>query len=98
MADKFEYNVIHQIHHDGKPIHRGGTVVLTARAAAPLLKSGFIIKGDPEPVSDDSISATNLSKLKKEELIAHAKEVHGLELDPASTKDQLLASIAEASR
>ncbi len=48
-------------------------------------------KGDSEQ-SSDSLNASQLASMKKDDLIAYAKE-HGLDLDATMTKDQIVEAI-----
>lgn len=45
-----------------------------------------------EAQSSDSLTASQLSTMKKDDLIAYAKE-HGLDLDATMTKDQIVEAI-----
>lgn len=56
------------------------SVIVPAVAATPLAS-------ESEPV--------DLNAMTKAELIAHAGEVHGLDLDPTAKKDELIAAIEE---
>lgn len=73
-----------------------------------LKKNGVILYEKPkvaEPKKTTSVpSATpaapvepapDLSKMTKAEIVAHAAEVHGLELDPSLKKDELIAAVEE---
>jgi hypothetical protein len=45
------------------------------------------------PIADTAPQSVDLSKMTKEQLIAHAAEVHDLTLEPASSKADLIAAI-----
>jgi hypothetical protein len=45
------------------------------------------------PIIDAAPQSVDLSKMTKEQLIAHAAEVHDLTLEPASSKADLIAAI-----
>jgi hypothetical protein len=45
------------------------------------------------PIADAAPQSVDLSKMTKEQLIAHAAEVHGLTLEPAAIKADLIAAI-----
>lgn len=48
---------------------------------------------EPEVLTEDSPLV--LADLKKADIVSHAKEVHGLELDPSLKKPELIAAIEE---
>lgn len=50
------------------------------------------VAGEPVPVSK------SVDAMTKAELLAHAKEAHGLDVDPALKKEQILQAIQEASK
>lgn len=49
----------------------------------------------PKPLAEVA-QVLDLSKMSKDELIVHASEVHGLELDKGLKKDEMIAAIEEA--
>ena len=64
------------------------------------MEHGFTIIGEGKTGEGADEGATDLTKLKKADLIALAKERFDLELDPALTNKQLIAEIetAQANR
>lgn len=53
---------------------------------------------DPEEASAGGDKGKPLDAMNKAELVAHAKDVHGLELDPGKKKEEILQAIQEASK
>lgn len=49
------------------------------------------------PVIAPASPSSDLSKMTKDQLVAHAAEVHGLALDPSTKKDELVAAIQDAA-
>jgi hypothetical protein len=73
--------------------------VKEAAPVAPVVEETMVEKEVPKeesaveaPVAD---AAVKLANLNKADLVAHAKEVHGLELDPSLTRKDLIAAIEE---
>lgn len=50
-----------------------------------------------QPPVEMQAPPVDLQKLSKEDLVAHAQEVHGLSLDPRLKKDEMIEAIEEAA-
>jgi hypothetical protein len=97
---------------EGQTIERGVDGTFDApEGALELLNHGFTTKkpGSPAPApapvhddeetGDDVIAKLAKPGVKKADIAAYAKQVYGLDLDPAVLrKDQLLAAIMEAMK
>lgn len=60
-------------------------------------KAQYVDKDDDDDeVETKSDPVVDISKMNKDELVAHAAEVHSLELDPAQKKADLVKAIEEA--
>lgn len=64
--------------------------------SGPTHHSLKYLDGKPEDDEQGTHLGVDLERLKKAELLAHALEHHGLELDPALTNPKLVAAIEEA--
>lgn len=56
-----------------------------------------IAKKDKKESAEQSKDA-DLKKMTREQIVDHAAEVHGLELDPKAPKPELLAAVEEARK
>lgn len=54
-------------------------------------------KRDAKPSSEEAQSV-DLKKMTREQIVDHAADVHGLELDPKSPKPELIAAVEEARK
>jgi hypothetical protein len=52
---------------------------------------------DPEAEAAGGDKGKTLDAMTKAELVAHAKDVHGLEIDPGLKKDQIVQAIQDAT-
>jgi len=68
----------------GKP----GAAPAPAQAPAPAAAAV------PEP----KVEKVDLASMTKAEIVEHAAEVHGLELDHSATKDELIEAVQEAEK
>ena len=68
-------------------------------ALAELVNSKWVallLMGRPQDSAlrlDNEPSAVDLSSMTKAEIVDHAKDVHGLDLDPKTNKDDLIAAV-----
>jgi hypothetical protein len=82
-----KYRVKTPIRHDGEDFGPGDTIELTQRQAEAIGADTL------EPINEPK-GTDDLTKLTKVDLVAFAAKQFGLQLDPASTKDDMLAAIA----
>lgn len=102
MATQKTYDVLFPIQHDKpEPYVKGDKIKFTEEEAERFLKAGVISK--PGATVDESVvdivttSAIDFTKLNKAQIVAEAKNQYGVELDPALTKDELLARVADVA-
>jgi hypothetical protein len=82
------------IRKDGQDYAPGEIIQLSAKEAAAMPHAV-----DPAPDAKSvATTAPDLSKMTKQQLVDHAQEKLGIALDLNSTKDELLAAIAEKSK
>ena len=94
---KYRINVVgHQL--KGKIIAKGGDVVDESQLqgnAAELLRQGFIVEHDEEPVDEKQADEQKeLSDYSKNELLAFATS-EGFDVNPAQSKAKLVEEIQE---
>jgi uncharacterized protein YgbK (DUF1537 family) len=82
------------IRKDGEDYAPGEIIQLSAKEAATMPHA---VEALPEAKPAAS-TAPDLSKMTKQQLVEYAQEKLGLTLDVNSTKDELLAAIAEKSK
>jgi hypothetical protein len=81
-------------------VERPEAPVKEAAPVAPVVEEPIVEKEVPQEEKTEETPvvaepAVKLANLNKADLITHAKEVHGLDLDPALTRKDLITAIEE---
>jgi hypothetical protein len=88
--------VVHRIRHNGEDYHKGEEIELTLTEAASLMQLGSIAVAVVDRAGADD-QVVDLSIMSKAEIVQHAKDEHGVDLDVAAKKEDLIAAVTQAA-
>src|ERR1700761_2189619 len=93
------FDVLSALRHNGKRYKSGDQVDLTDTEALEVVGLGVVTLANDQsnaPDANDGSSSVDLNKMSKAQIVEHAKDEHGLDLDVELKKPDLIAKVQEA--